>query len=191
MKRSTQIGLGAAGLLLVAGTWSIVANQDDQLVYETVAACRADGQISADQCESRFEEAKARHVREAKRYPSTGACEADYGLGQCESWTVNGAAVAVPAFAGIMLARSLARGGGSAEPLLPPDRNTCPPGSQEPECRRSSSSSGSGGGGGSSGRRYSKTSGESVSTSGHSGSVHVASRGGFGSTGHSVGGSSS
>jgi uncharacterized protein YgiB involved in biofilm formation len=202
MKRSTQIGLAAAGVILVATVWSLSRDdEDDSLVYNTLADCRAGGQLSGDQCEQRFNEASANHLRDAKKYADNNACEAEYGAGSCRSTTWNNATVFVPALAGIMLARSLAQGGGAAQPLLPPDRQTCPPGSQQPECQqaRSSSSSSGGGsrGGGSWSRAYSTTSGSALvarsgggSTSGVS-TTSVSSRGGFGSTSRSFSSSSS
>jgi uncharacterized protein YgiB involved in biofilm formation len=200
MKRSTQIGLAAVGVVLVATVWSLSgSDDDDSLIYNTLAECRAGGQLSASQCEQRFNEATANHLRDARKFSNTSACETEYGAGSCQSATWNGAQVVVPALAGIMLARSLSQGGGAAQPLLPPTRDACPPGSQAQECQQArSSSSGSGGssGRGSSSRAYSTTSGQALvarsggSTSGVS-TTSVASRGGFGSTSHSFSSSSS
>ena len=180
MKRSTKIGLGAAGIVLAASVWSLMGGEDEKIVYSDAAACRADGKLTAEQCEQRFQEARAAHARDARRFPSLTGCEAEFGSGRCESILVNGAQMWVPAFAGLMLARGLA---GAAQQLLPPNRQMCPPGSTVPECQPARSGGGSGGGG----HWYTTTSGGSVSTSpsGRSG-VSVASRGGFGSTGHGV-----
>jgi uncharacterized protein YgiB involved in biofilm formation len=203
MKRSTQIGLAAAGVLLVATYWGRSGSQDqseDSLVYNTVAECRAGGQLTSTQCDQRFREASANHLRDAKKFTSTSACETEYGSGSCQSAVWNGAQVVVPALAGFMLARSLTQGGGAAQPLLPPTQQACPPGSQAPECqqaRSSSSGSGSsyGGRGGSSARAYSTTSGAAlVARSGSSPGVTTTtttSRGGFGSTARSYSSSSS
>lgn len=206
MKRSTQIGLAAAGVVLVATIWANSgSDEDDSLVYNNLAECRAGGQLSSSQCEQRFNEASANHLREAKKFTSTSACEAEYGSGSCQSAVWNGAQVIVPALAGIMLARSLAQGGGAAQPLLPPTRQACPPGSPAQECQQArSSSSGSSGGSGSYGgrsssssssRAYSTTSGAAlVARSGTVSGVASASttsRGGFGSTSRSYSSSSS
>lgn len=204
MKRSTQIGLAAAGVVLVATLWANSgSDEEDSLVYNSLADCRAGGQLTSTQCEQRFNEATANHLRDAKKFSSTSACEAEYGGGSCRSAVWNGAQVVVPALAGIMLARSFAQGGGAAQPLLPPTREACPPGSQAPECQqaRSSSSGSSGGGGGyggrgSSSRAYSTTSGAAlVARSGSSPGVatttSTTSRGGFGSTARSYSSSSS
>ena len=187
MKRSTKIGLGAAGVVLVASAWSLMGGEDDKLVYNDAAACRADGQMSDEQCDARFREARDAHARNAKRFPSQNACEGEFGPGRCEGITVNNTPMWVPALAGIMLARRFARGGGAAEPLLAPTRQACPPGSTVEECRPASRSGGGVGGrsSGSYGRRtYSTTSGGTVTAGGTGATkVGVTSRGGFGSTG--------
>ena len=184
MKRSTKIGLGAAGVVLVASAWSLMGGEDDHYVYSDPAACRADGKLTSDQCEQRYQEARAAHARSARRFPSQSHCEGEYGSGKCEQVNVGGTQMWVPALVGFMLARNLAAaGGGVPQPLLPPTRQTCPPGNTIPECQPARSSGGSSGSSG--GRWYSTTSGGSVSTSRRSGStsVGVTSRGGFGSTG--------
>ena len=60
MKRSTQVGLAAAGIVLVATVWSLSGDEtEENLVYNSLADCRAAGELSASQCESRFNEASA------------------------------------------------------------------------------------------------------------------------------------
>lgn len=211
MKRSTQIGLAAAGVVLVATYWSLSGGEtEDSLVYSNLAECRAANQLTASQCEQRFNEASANHLREAKKFTSTAACEQEFGSGGCQSAVWNGAQVVIPALAGIMLARQFMSGGGAAQPLLPPTNSACPPGTRQPgsgrpECEqppRSSSSSSSSGGsyGGSSSssrsRAYTTTSGQAmvarnISSTGMASTPSVASRGGFGSTSRSFSSSSS
>jgi uncharacterized protein YgiB involved in biofilm formation len=207
MKRSTQIGLAAVGVVLVASLWPRSEEPEENLVYNSLADCRAAGQLSSSQCEQRFNEASANHLRDAKKFTSTSQCETEYGTGSCQSAVWNGAQVVIPALAGIMLARSFAQGGGAAQPLLPPTSQACPPGSQAEGCQQARSSSSSGGGSGgssssrsssssSSSRAYSTTSGATVvakagSTPGSATASSVSSRGGFGSTSHSYSSSSS
>ncbi len=203
MKRSSKIGLAAVGIVLVATTWSFIggSSEEESLVYNSLADCRTAGQLSATQCEQRFNEASANHLRDSKKFSSNATCETEFGAGSCRNATWNGAQVFVPALAGILLARSFAQGGGAAQPLLPPTQQACPPGSQQPECqqaRSSSSSSSSGGGysGGSRSRAYSTTSGQAlvarnVSSTGVASMPSVASRGGFGATARSFSSSSS
>jgi hypothetical protein len=172
-----QIGLSAAGVLLVAGIVSTRHDSSDEtLVYEDPAACRADGKLSDAECTERFEEARTLRP------------------GRCETEAWNGTQVVVPALAGVMLARSLWKPA-MLEPLLPPTRQACPPDSPRAECQPSRSSSGGGGSGGSSrsfgSRAYTTTSGQPLAAAGGATRGSIASRGGFGSTGHAFGSSSS
>lgn len=194
MKRSSQIGLAAAGVLLVATVWSMTGEDpQENLVYNSLSDCRAAGQVSASQCETAFSEASAARLKDAPKFQSQSACEAQYGANGCGSASIGGAQYFIPALAGFMLARGLSGGAAQAQPLMPPTTSACPPGSTQPECQqaRSSSSSSSGGSyGGSSSRSraYSTTSGRSVTAAfaagargGSTAATSTASRGGFGS----------
>ncbi|QEL21752.1 DUF1190 domain-containing protein [Bosea sp. F3-2] len=204
MKRSSQIGLAAAGVLLVATVWSMTGDESEEnLVYNSLSDCRASGQLSAQQCETAFADATAARLKDAPKFRNQNECEAQYGANGCSSASIGGAQYFIPALAGFMLARGLA--GGQAQPLLPPTTAACPPGSPQPECqqaRSSSSSSGSSGGSSSYGsssssgsgrsRAYSTTSGRGVTAAFAAGSrggsiatTSVSSRGGFGSTARS------
>ncbi|MDB5511077.1 MAG: hypothetical protein JWR08_560 [Enterovirga sp.] len=197
MKRSTQIGLTAAGVLLAASAWSMLSGEDEKLVYADVGECKNAGQLPPGECEARFADAQAGHVRDAKKFSNTSECEAEYGTGRCETRTVNGVGMVVPALAGMVLARTLFGGGRRAEPLLPPTRQACPPGSQAPECQPASRSSGTSssshvsGGSAARSRAYTTMSGQALVANGGTAHASVASRGGFGSIGHSFGASSS
>ncbi|WP_336814876.1 DUF1190 domain-containing protein [Bosea sp. MMO-172] len=198
MKRSSQIGLAAAGVLLVATVWSMTDDDpQENLVYDSLSDCRVAGQLSAQQCETAFSEASAARLKDAPKFQSQSACEAQYGANGCGSATIGGAQYFIPALAGFMLARGLSGGQAQAQPLMPPTTSACPPGSTQPECQqaRSSSSSSSGGSyGGSSSRSraYSTTTGSKVTAAfaggARGGSVSTpgtSSRGGFGSTARS------
>ena len=200
MKRSSQIGLGAAGVLLVATVWSMTSDEpQENLVYDSLSDCRAAGQLTAQQCETAFSEATAARLKDAPKFQSQSACEAQYGANGCSSATIGGAQYFIPALAGFMLARGLS--GAQAQPLMPPTTSACPPGSTQPECQqaRSSSSSSSGGSyGGSSSRSraYTTTAGQAmvarnISSTGMASTPSVASRGGFGSSSRSFSSSSS
>lgn len=199
MKRSTQIGLAAVGVVLVATIWSR-SGEDTQenLVYNSLGDCRAGGQLSAQQCETAFSEATAARLKDAPKYSTQSQCEAQYGANGCSTASIGGAQYFIPALAGFMLARGLA--GAQAQPLLPPTAAACPPNSPLPECQqaRAASSSSSSGGGGSYGgsssssssrsRAYSTTGGRGFTAAFASGSrggsittTSVSSRGGFGS----------
>lgn len=201
MKRSSQIGLAAAGVLLVATVWSMTGDDgEENIVYNNLSDCRTAGKLTAQQCETAFSEATAARLKDAPKFRSQNECEAQYGANGCGSASIGGAQYFIPALAGFMLARGMA--GAQAQPLLPPTTSACPPGSPQPECqqaRSSSSSSGSSGsyGGGSSSsssrsRAYSTTSGRGVTAAfaagaggGSVATTSVSSRGGFGSTARS------
>ena len=193
MKRSTQIGLAAAGVLMVATVWSLTGDDSDEnLVYNSLSECQSGGQLSLQQCETAFSEATAARLKDAPKYRSQSDCEAQYGPNGCSTASIGSAQFFIPALAGFMLARGLS--GAQAQPLLPPTTAACPPGSPQPECQqaRSSSSSSSGGGGGSGAsgrsRAYSTTSGRGVTAAFAGGArsasvatTSVSSRSGFGS----------
>lgn len=196
MKRSSQIGLAAVGVVLVASVWSMTGDDgQENLVYDSLSDCRAAGQLTAQQCETAFAEATAARLKDAPKFRSQNECEAQYGASGCSSASIGGAQYFIPALAGFMLARGLA--GAQAQPLMPPTASACPPGSTLPECQQArSSSSGSSGGSSSYGsnrsRAYSTTSGRSITAAFAGGSrggsvstTSVSSRGGFGSTARS------
>ncbi|MCU4180056.1 DUF1190 domain-containing protein [Bosea sp. BH3] len=206
MKRSTQIGLGAAGVLLVATAWSLTGDDPpENLVYNSLSECQAGGQLSLQQCETAFSEAAAARIKDAPKFRSQSECEAQYGASGCNSASIGGAQYFIPALAGFMLARGFSGGQAQAQPLLPPTTASCPPGSTQPECQQArSSSSSSGGSGGTSGRSssssraYSTTSGRAFSAASGAAiaragvsSSSVSSRGGFGSFARSFSSSSS
>jgi uncharacterized protein YgiB involved in biofilm formation len=209
MKRSTQIGLAAAGVVLVATVWSLSGDDtpNEDLVYNSLAECRQANQLSAQACETAFADASAKRLSEAPKFQRQAECEQQFGAGSCNSATINGAQYFLPALAGFMLARNLTGiGHRPAAPLLPPTQAACPPGSRvpgsgRPECEQprsaassSSSSSGSSSSYGGS-RRYSTTSGSNISATSSSVASRAAqsasSRGGFGSTARSFSSSSS
>lgn len=194
MKRSSQIGLAAAGVVLVATVWSMTGEEaQENVVYGSVSECLAAAQLSADQCETAFAQATAARLKDAPKFRSQVECEVQYGANGCNTANVGGAQYFIPALAGFMLARGLARA--QAQPLLPPTTATCPPGSRQPECQqaRSSSSGSSGGSGGyARSRAYSTTSGRGVTAAfaagargGSVATTSLSSRGGFGSTARS------
>jgi uncharacterized protein YgiB involved in biofilm formation len=195
MKRSTQIGLAAVGVVLVASIWSRSGEEtQESLVYNSLSDCRAGGQLSAQQCETAFSEAAAARLKDAPKYRTQSECETQYGANGCSTASIGGAQYFIPALAGFMLARGLA--GAQAQPLLPPTAAACPPGSAQPECQQaraatSSSSSSGGSYGGGRARAYSTPSGRgftvaAAGTRGVSRTTSTSSRGGFGSFARSL-----
>lgn len=203
MKRSTQIGLAAAGVVMVATVWSLTGDDtpNEDLVYNSLSECREANQLGAQACEAAFADASARRLSEAPKFQRLAECEAQYGAGSCSSATMNGAQYFLPALAGFMLARNLTGiGHRPAAPLLPPTQAACPPGSRvqgagRPDCEPPRSSYGSSSSSGSSSsyggsRRYSTTSGGSITATSFVASraaQTATSRGGFGSISRSFG----
>jgi uncharacterized protein YgiB involved in biofilm formation len=202
MKRSTQIGLAAAGVVMVATVWSLSGDDPkEDLVFNSIEDCRSNGALGAQACETAYAIASDKRLREAPRYADNAACEAVYGPGSCSAATIDGRTHILPALAGFMLARNLAgRGYQPAAPLLPPTLAACPPaarraGSGRPECEPPSSAAAAttatrygSSGGGLRWRSYSTTSGGSIAASptvSRRATQTATSRGGFGSTSRS------
>lgn len=221
MKRSTMLMLGATGVL-VAGAWlgrstGPLGQEEPANIYDSVSACITANAMSREACETEFQAASDRHLKDAPRFTAQNQCEAEYGAGQCKPATIAGTSYFLPALAGFMVAQRLMNQR-QAQPLLPPraGQQPCPPGATaatHPACApRSTTSSSSGAG--AAFRSYSTTRGASVSRSTSSsrvivprstgttagtvsrspssaGSVPSVSRGGFGSTARSTSSSSS
>ena len=97
MKRSSPIGLAAAGVLLVATVWSMTSEDpQENLVYNSLSDCRAAGQLTAQQCETAFSEATAVRLKDAPKFQSQNAFEAQYGANGCSPATIGGAPGSYP-----------------------------------------------------------------------------------------------
>jgi uncharacterized protein YgiB involved in biofilm formation len=200
MKRSTQIGLAAAGVVLVATAWSLSGGgSEGDLIYNTLDECKQANRLDAQACETAFADASAKRLTEAPKFQRQAECETQYGAGSCNAATINGVQYFLPALAGFLLARNLTGiGHRPAAPLLPPTQRACPPRSGQPECEQARSGSSSGGGssgGGSRSRAYSSPErGDFAATKTATGAVSsqtASSRGGFGATARSFSSSSS
>lgn len=198
MKRSEQIALGAAGVILIAALWpesDPTPGANGPLAFANPQECREAGVISAIECESLWGDAATAHLRSARKFSDSASCEALNGAGGCQQSTFNGAQVFVPAMVGYLIARNAGLNGApTAQALYPggPRAFTpCPPGTTDPtrlaNCGTTARSSSS-----SSGGSYRTSSGENVPAysrarnSGSSSASTSVARGGFGSTGHSI-----
>ena len=75
MKRSSQIGLAAAGVVLVATVWSMTGEDaQENLVYNNVSECLAAAQLSASQCETALSQATAARLNDAPKFRSQNEC---------------------------------------------------------------------------------------------------------------------
>lgn len=221
MKRSTIILLGATGVL-IAGAWfgrstGPLGTEEKAELYDDMNACVSANVLTRDECEAQFASARERHLAEAPRFADNGACEAQYGAGQCQPATIAGTNYFLPIMAGILAGRML----GNRRPvqaLLPPLRSAqpCAPGFTpltQPGCVVQRATAGSGTPTGS-WRSYTTTRGTTISKSTASSSTVIlprgtvtprstssrssttssssgVSRGGFGSTARSTSASSS
>jgi len=118
LKRSRHIALvtmGAASLTLAACEEETATTQ----IYETVEQCQQGGLFSESQCVADFAAAEQLHEEVAPKYTSKEACEADFGVGQCEtseqySSSQSGGSVFLPLMAGYLMGNMLAGGQRSA-----------------------------------------------------------------------------
>lgn len=221
MKRSSMIFLGATGIL-VAGAWlgrstGPLGNDEKANIYDNVNACVAANVLTRDECEAEFAAASAKHLAEAPRFSSSGACETQYGSGQCQPATIAGTSYFLPIMAGMLVAQRLMNQR-QGQALLPPlaSQRPCAPGftpATQPGCVAQRTST-TGSAGAAAWRSYSTTRGTSISrnasgpstvtlprtvtaprststTSTTSAPSSSVSRGGFGSTARSTSASSS
>ena len=90
MKRSKSLVLtsmvAGAGVSLTACDASpdgVGGQPVDAVSYASVAACKADGQVPAAQCEQAYREADAADAQSAPRFSERQSCEEQYGVDQC------------------------------------------------------------------------------------------------------------
>lgn len=214
MKRSEQIILGAAGLIIVAAFWPKTETPEETtqaLVFGSPTECKNSGAITATECDTQWSRAAEQQLATAPKFERSADCETTYGTGQCRESRWNGASVFVPTMVGFMLARQFGASGPQVvQPLFPAgaQASACPPGADpalRPDCAASRSGGGSSSSSrssGSSSRAFTTSSGKLVvagsrtgtstgtstvprsATSSPSVNTHVASRGGFGSSAH-------
>jgi uncharacterized protein YgiB involved in biofilm formation len=126
MKRSQQIVLGAAGIILVAALWPASETPPDTatdstspLVYASAAECKAGGIVPATDCDEQWTLAEAQQTAAAPKFDQLGACETNFGEGSCRQATApGGGSFFVPAMIGYMLGRQL--GGVAGRPIAQP-----------------------------------------------------------------------
>lgn len=120
MKRSKSIGLVTMGVSVIALT-ACEEPQVDALVFDTLQQCLADQDLTREQCETNYNDARNRHVATAPKYTSQQACEADFGSAQCEQApqrTQSGGSVFMPLMMGYMMGSMIGgRSGVVSQPL--------------------------------------------------------------------------
>ncbi len=126
MKRSTIVPvvmLGFAGVLAYSafsGEETVAAStfSDPQSCANAVGSAEY---ITRESCEQGFAEAKAEHERSAPRYESKELCEAEHGVGNCDTGAEQsgGGFSFMPLFVGYMIGSMMGGGRPVAQPLMP------------------------------------------------------------------------
>ncbi|HEX4182500.1 MAG TPA: DUF1190 domain-containing protein [Caulobacteraceae bacterium] len=105
-RRSAYVGFSI--LTLSAAALAGCEQRDDQpKIYNSLAACRADHPGQA--CDDAWQASVGEHDRTAPRFDSKAQCEAQYGVGHCE--TREGGSVFMPLMAGFILGQMMNGGG--------------------------------------------------------------------------------
>lgn len=105
MKRSVAVTLAVMGTAALAGCGD---HKIETAVYRSVDECVAGG-FSRQRCTSDYELAFAEHQKNAPAYKSKEDCEAEFGMGKCETSTpshATGSGSFVPFMLGYMLGGS-------------------------------------------------------------------------------------
>jgi uncharacterized protein YgiB involved in biofilm formation len=107
MKRSRSVKL----VLMSAVPVMLTACGDDArepVIYQSVDSCVQAGEMSAAECNQRFNEAWSEHQQTAPRFTSREECARQYSAEQCqETRAANGGSFFMPALMGFMVGRAL------------------------------------------------------------------------------------
>ena len=90
MKKFKRSKKAALILMVPATTFTLascVKHPDDEpaLVYQTPEQCADSGLSTKEQCEADYQQALALHPQTAPKYANKAECEADFGVGGCET----------------------------------------------------------------------------------------------------------
>lgn len=114
----------SAALMMSASLIALTGCEEPQVdasIYESLDQCKADPLVSADQCDSSFNEAKTQHASVSPKYTSAADCQADFGADKCEEApykTQSGGSVFMPLMMGYMMGSMLGgRGSMMSQPL--------------------------------------------------------------------------
>ncbi len=117
MKRSKYVALlsmapAVSFMLAGCGEKSV-----DAMVFHSAQDCDDYGVFSGEQCRADFAQAQAVHQETAPRYTDLRACEAEFGVDQCESAPATaglGAGLFMPLMAGYLVGRAMSQMGSGA-----------------------------------------------------------------------------
>ena len=106
-------------LMVPAATFTLAScvkhPDEDALVYQTPEQCAASGLSTKAQCEADYQQAVALHPQTAPKYANKAECEADFGVGGCETapqQNAQGGSFFMPLMMGYLAGQMLNRGGG-------------------------------------------------------------------------------
>jgi uncharacterized protein YgiB involved in biofilm formation len=86
-------------------------NAVEALTYADVNACKAENAIPDEECDRAWQTAQQDHQANAPRYNAKEACEAEYGVGNCEQRGSGGGSFFTPFLAGMVIGNLLDGGG--------------------------------------------------------------------------------
>ena len=93
----------------------------DASIYESLDQCKRDPLNTPDNCEVSFKEAQNQHAAVAPKYSSKVDCQADFGVGKCQTAPYkmsNGSSVFMPLMMGYMMGSMMGgRGSMMSQPL--------------------------------------------------------------------------
>ncbi len=119
MKRSKKVALV---LMMPAATMLMTScgeEREQALVFNTLEECVQSGFSTDAECKANFETAKALHPEVAPKYKDKAQCEAEYGVGHCETATGSSSSgMFMPMMMGFMAGQMFNRP--SANQSLPP-----------------------------------------------------------------------
>ena len=143
MKRSKKVALvlmvPAATLLMT----SCGEEREQALVFNTLEECIQSGLSTDTECKTNFETAKTLHPDVAPKYKDKEQCEAEYGVGHCETATGSGSSgMFMPMMMGFMAGQMFNRP--SAHPVMPSQAAPVNAAEQSSAARTTTTSSGTG-----------------------------------------------
>jgi uncharacterized protein YgiB involved in biofilm formation len=103
-RRRRSIGLGLSAVTLTAALAGC-DKPDPPKVYGSVQQCQADHPAKA--CQDAWQASVGEHQTAAPKYGDKAQCEAQYGVGHCETYQSGHGSVFMPMLAGFMIGRMM------------------------------------------------------------------------------------
>ena len=106
MKRWNSISLA---LLMGVSAIALTACEEptvEAAIFESLEQCINDPDVSREQCELNYKEARGQHAAVAPKYTSEADCQADFGAGRCEQApyrSSSGGSIFMPLMMGYMM----------------------------------------------------------------------------------------